>query len=297
MSEMRLVLAIPSTGRAQILAETLRHIALQDRRPDLVLVSLAQPEDLDRSVCEGLPFATEVVVGPKGSSAQRNRALEILRRGDILQFLDDDFLMAPDYLRQTLRLFAEHPDIAMLTGTVLADGINGPGFDFAEGLARLAAAPRPTGDGLADTYNGYGCNMSLRADPVIEAGLRFDERLPFYAWLEDVDFGRRLVAHGRIVRAEALTGVHLGTKTGRSRGLMLGYSQIANPIYLIRKGTMHRDRALRMIRRNFLANLARSLRPEPWVDRRGRLRGNLIALRDLLTGRIAPERVSEFIQG
>ena len=36
-----------------------------------------------------------------------------------------------------------------------------------------------------------------------------------------------------------------------------------------------------------------SLRPEPWIDRRGRLAGNLRALRDLVTGRLAPGRILE----
>jgi hypothetical protein len=40
-------------------------------------------------------------------------------------------------------------------------------------------------------------------------------------------------------------------------------------------------------------NLARSGWPEPYVDRRGRLRGNLLALRDLAAGRMTPERVLE----
>jgi hypothetical protein len=48
-----------------------------------------------------------------------------------------------------------------------------------------------------------------------------------------------------------------------------------------------------MMLRNCLANLGKSLRPEPWVDRRGRLRGNLLALRDLATGRLSPERILE----
>jgi hypothetical protein len=40
-------------------------------------------------------------------------------------------------------------------------------------------------------------------------------------------------------------------------------------------------------------NMVRSLAPEPWVDRRGRLRGNLIAIADLLRGRMHPMRAAE----
>jgi hypothetical protein len=40
-------------------------------------------------------------------------------------------------------------------------------------------------------------------------------------------------------------------------------------------------------------NVVRAGWPEAYVDRRGRLHGNVLALRDLLTGRMAPERILE----
>jgi hypothetical protein len=40
-------------------------------------------------------------------------------------------------------------------------------------------------------------------------------------------------------------------------------------------------------------NLARSPFPEPWADRRGRFRGNMLALGDLLRGRLGPGRIEE----
>ena len=292
MAEMRLVLAIPTTGRPEILARTLRDIGRQTRLPDFVVLSIAGAGDLDERTLRNLPFPCMVVTGEKGASVQRNRAIDVLAPNDVLLLIDDDFLMAPDYVEQTLGLFRTHPDVVVATGTVVADGVCGPGYDFAEGLARLeAAGGDAAGDRLDETYNGYGCNMAVRARPVLEHQLRFDENLPLYAWLEDVDFSRRLATHGRVVRAGALRGVHLGTKAGRTAGVRLGYSQIANPAYLMRKGTMAPRRALRLMGRNFAANVAKSLRPEPWVDRRGRLRGNLLALRDLALGRSTPGRI------
>jgi hypothetical protein len=86
-------------------------------------------------------------------------------------------------------------------------------------------------------------------------------------------------------------GVHLGMKSGRQSGLRLGYSQIANPVYLVRKGSFAWRRAMGQIGRNIAMNVALSLRPEPYVDRRGRLRGNVIAIRDLARGRLHPRRI------
>jgi hypothetical protein len=42
---------------------------------------------------------------------------------------------------------------------------------------------------------------------------------------------------------------------------------------------------------NIFANVTRSVKPEPWIDRRGRLYGNILAFRDALTGRMAPGRI------
>jgi stage III sporulation protein SpoIIIAA len=41
----RMVVSIPSTGRAPILRDTVRAIALQNRWPDLLILSLVDPED------------------------------------------------------------------------------------------------------------------------------------------------------------------------------------------------------------------------------------------------------------
>lgn len=140
-------------------------------------------------------------------------------------------------------------------------------------------------------YNAYGCNMAIRMSIVRAAALRFDENLPFYGWLEDVDFSRLLAHYGQVVSARQLEGVHLGTKGGRSGGLRLGYSQIANPLYLMRKQTMSVPQATMQIARNLVANMIKVWRPEPWVDRKGRLRGNVIAFRDLLKGRLSPQNI------
>mgnify|MGYP001826870013 FL=1 len=121
--------------------------------------------------------------------------------------------------------------------------------------------------------------------------LWFDEDLPLYSWLEDVDFSRRMARYGTLVKSGAMRGVHLGTKTGRTPGVRLGYSQIANPVYLLRKGSMTARHVLEMTSRNMLSNLVHSVRPPRYADFRGRLKGNLIALADLVRGRVSPDRI------
>jgi hypothetical protein len=122
---------------------------------------------------------------------------------------------------------------------------------------------------------------------------RFDERLKLYAWQEDIDFAASLHDRGRVVKTFAFAGVHMGIKSGRTPGKRLGYSQVINPSYLARKGTMRVGFAAKLIIRNVVANHLKSLRPEPWVDRLGRAKGNWIGLADLLRGRVTPERIEQ----
>jgi GT2 family glycosyltransferase len=212
----------------------------------------------------------------------------------VVLFLDDDFLPAPDYLAVTEGVFAARPDAAVTDGTVIADGAKGPGLTVAQGRALLAADRLPA-DAMACAphFNGYGCNMAVRMATVRAHGLRFDEALPLYAWYEDIDFTRRLGRHGAILRLQGARGVHLGVKSGRVPGRRLGYSQVANPIYLARKGSFPWSHALPSALRHLAMNAARVAWPEPHVDRAGRLGGNLLAVWDLLRGRASPERVLE----
>lgn len=238
-------------------------------------------------------IAPQTVIGPRGLTRQRNAILDRAREFDIVVFFDDDFLAEASYLAAIERVFVEHPDVALATGRVIADGIIGPGLSLHEARWALTLAEPlgPAPEELLPVDNGYGCNIAVRVAAVEQLGCRFDERLPLYGWLEDVDFSRRLASCGRIVRALGARGVHLGIKRGRQSGRRLGYSQIANPIYLSRKGTCPWRRSLRLMLRNSAANLLRSLKPEPYVDRWGRVVGNLRAFKDLLAGRLAPERI------
>ena len=281
---MRTAVGIATVGRPAVLAETLRELGRQTRLPDRIVVCGTSPADVGDASAWAQP--AEVVLAPRGLPCQRNRILEVTADCDILLFLDDDFLPDPHYIENVEQIFLERPDAAMATGRVLADGIGGPGLTPSEGRAILAADDF-AGDRLqtAPAFNGYGCNMAVRSAVVRRHRLRFDERLPLYAWQEDVDFSRRLAPHGAILQLEGARGVHLGVKQGRSPGVQLGYAQVVNPFYLVRKQAGYpMGRALSHVGCNMAANLLRALRPEPWVDRRGRLRGNLQALADLLRG-------------
>jgi hypothetical protein len=114
-----------------------------------------------------------------------------------------------------------------------------------------------------------------------------------YGWLEDRDFGGALAKRGgSLIKSAHACGVHMGVKSGRVAGDRLGYSQVVNPIYLLRKGTMSLGQVALHLFRNISSNVAHAASPEPFIDRRGRLRGNLRGLADVLRGRVEPDRAA-----
>ena len=282
-----IAVCIATTGRAAVLAETLRELERQVRRPDRVLVCPARDGDVDLIA---LPPAVEIIHGEAGLPHQRNALLRAAGDVDVVLFLDDDFLPAPDYLVELDALLAARPDCVVATGRVLADGATNRGYTVEEGRAILAAGYVPSTRG-APIFNGYGCNMAVRWSRLRDAGVWFDEHLPLYAWAEDVDFSRQASRHGAVLKADALVGVHLACKGGRTSGVRFGYSQIANQVYLARKAPTPVTVPLRKAVENLGANLIGACRDDAFIDRRGRLAGNLYAIADVLTGRSSPQRI------
>lgn len=290
---LRLIVGIATAGRSDVLSQTIRVLADQTRLPDRLIICPAALDDVNRAAIEAFPAPILVVSGGRGLPAQRNRILSECSGADIVVFFDDDFFPSRDYLSGVESLFRERPDVVGGTGFLFDDGINGPGIPINEGLKMLAQFTKAPAERSLEVYSAYGCNMSFRLAPVREHSLLFDENLPLYGWQEDVDFSRQLAPYGKIIKSNRMRGVHLGTKRGRTSGVRLGYSQVANPIYLARKGTFTWTRTAVRVLRNVIANIFRSLVPEPWVDRRGRIKGNLVAIGDLFNGRLAPRRILE----
>ena len=291
---MKIAIAVATAGRPDLVPRVLQYMATQSRPADILAVCPATPKDcdLDRIPKE---IDVRVISSSVGSCAQRNALIREID-ADVMVFFDDDFLPAPDFLFELEKLMTEHGDVVVATGHVAADGINGPGFDYEEALGIVEdLGPNVAGNALTNVNNGYGCNMAIRLDVAKSQGITFDENLPLYGWLEDVDFSRRLAAFGRVVKSERLRGVHMGTKTsGRSPGKRLGYSQMANRIYLVRKGTLTRSQMWSGNFNNLAANTVKSLAPEPWVDRRGRLLGNSLALWDWMTRKLDTTKITKF---
>jgi glycosyltransferase involved in cell wall biosynthesis/GT2 family glycosyltransferase len=286
----KIAVAIATLGRPAIVTATLSYLLrTQSLTPAAVIVSCVAREDAGDAA--NLPTVI-VVTGRPGLPAQRNAALEALPPGiDIVVFFDDDFVAEANWLAVAARTFRDEPQVVAFTGRILDDGIKGPGLSFDEAVRIVETVDHRSPWSRIEPYSPYGCNMAFRRSAV--GDLKFDERLVLYGWLEDRDFGGALAKRGgSLIKSAHACGVHMGVKSGRVAGDRLGYSQVVNPIYLLRKGTMSLGQVALHLFRNISSNVAHAASPEPFIDRRGRLRGNLRGLADVLRGRVEPDRAA-----
>ena len=226
---MKIAIGIATSGRPAILNRTIELLAQQSLLPDLVIICPTEQADVAPEIETITVFPVLVITAPRGLPRQRNAILAASHGMDAVIFIDDDFFLDRTYVTHAVALLDQNPDVVLATGTLIEDGIHGPGLepDYAARQLDDHARLVPQTADLMPYYGVYGCNMVVRLDAVRRLGARFDERLPLYAWQEDIDFSRQLAPAGRIVKTETLCGIHLGSKRGRTSGVRLGYSQVA----------------------------------------------------------------------
>ena len=280
---IKLGLVIASHGRPDLLQQIVTSLSSQRRIPDTIVISAVAPADITAST-QALS-SVRTIFGSAGLTCQRNRGIScLIDTVDVIAFIDDDFIVGHDYFHNMERLFEHDELIIGINAEIIADGADLPGFTFEEGLRLAEQYRRQKTEPVAREITGKyadGCNGIIAFRSTRAGALRFDERLPRVAL-------RRL---GRIVRTNLIWGVHLGTKRGKGSEVRLGYSQIVNPAYIVSKGNMSVWYALQLAARNVAANIVRSIRPESYVDRRGRLQGNVIGMFHLIAGRLTPEYI------
>jgi GT2 family glycosyltransferase len=260
-------------------------LAAQNRPADETWVAVTSQADLPDGLDQETSVRVVVVTEP-GITIQRNAILDRVSLGvDLVVFLDDDVELHPDYLAQAEAFAEGHPEVVLFTGEVVVDGAATGEID--REAARRALERTKAGSAVTTVEPAYGCNMVVRREIADE--LRFDERLRLYGWLEDRDFSVRAARRGDVVRYTGCQVAHLGYSGARENGLRLGFQQTVHPEYLRRKGVLPLRTTLLFIGRALLANMVR--RSSGRVDRAGRLRGNLLGLREIFWGDADPRAI------
>lgn len=305
---MKAFIIIATKGRPDTSYECLNTLKKQSHPIEHIFVVGSEISDTDGLENHELYTAGKVTLNYAngGLTTQRNAGLDALRFNFTGQmdpeewfvvFLDDDFRIAPDWLEYCANGFQTHAKLIGAGGCVLADGVTKNGISESEAHAYLNGYLAAKDNFWAGVYSRpvpdlYGCNMAYRGTFALNE--RFDEKLPAYGWQEDVDYSVRASQYGELRYLPKAKGVHLGVTDGRFSDLCFGYSQIANPVYLIKKATLRKRKALLLMCRNILANFVKTLMLNKQKDYRGRLYGNYLAFCDAIIKQCDPENIKQF---
>jgi GT2 family glycosyltransferase len=193
-----LAILICTFDRPDILRRCLASIAAGTEQPNDILVSDDGHDGEVRTVCAAFP-GVRYMVGPRrGLCANRNAAIR-QARSDFVSLLDDDAVVARDFVARARAAIADLPPRTLLTGTVIETDhpvvAGNPTF-----LGFFGKPPQ----GRYRSIN-LNCNVFPRA---AFAEAAFDETI-FYGY-EDMDLCGHLVSRGYSIRfVPDLTNTHL----------------------------------------------------------------------------------------
>lgn len=317
---LNLAIIIPSVGRPKILHDTVMSLRRQSVRPIQIIVSVPD----ESAVLPETRKWCEVIYGAKGSCRQRNRGVAALKsETEIVTFLDDDMELRDDYLENMMRAFKDNPSLMLAGGSEVADGgVAMPSNEIAPlGIDRMQAqqllakdslyrssstvflsnyvrdmwdvATRLTAPGGSWVPRWLVSSNNMSARRRVLDFVKFDERLPLYAWMEDYDFTLACARVGRVARVENCRMVHLGANAGRISQKRLGFVQVMNPIYIYSKRHpgYHAGAMIIFVARILIGNIVKF--PANPSERWQRLQGNLLALAMAMRGDLRPEQMLE----
>ncbi|HML50756.1 MAG TPA: glycosyltransferase [Propionicimonas sp.] len=290
---MQLYVVVASAGRAEVcseLADWSQNLVTPDGASVTWLLSTPTEADAPPS----LPPGWVALTGARGAAAQRNRALDAVpTEADYVFFFDDDTVPRQDFFAAVVAGFEAHTAWVAITANLARDGAaEKVEIGLAEASSELAASEYRGDTEFTKVSELYGCAFAVRwASLSLQ---RFEERFPLYSWLEDLDYARQAMLRGEMVKLNAAVAVHRGVSSGgRTQHLRLGYSQVANPALLVNKHTLPIGIALAKTLRPVVRNVIGSLVGSQTEFRRERLRGNWMAVSDLIgsRGKAHPERI------
>src|SRR6185437_9351997 len=106
----RTAIIISTKDRPQDIANLLSALAQQTVRPELIIVSACDRNDIGKSVLSD--SNVKVILGTPGSAIQRNRALSAVSgEFDIIVFFDHDFVPSRFWIERIQNFLAKEPAV------------------------------------------------------------------------------------------------------------------------------------------------------------------------------------------
>lgn len=255
MTACRDALIICTRNRPGLIGDCLERVLAGQHIPMEIWVVDSSDDEATYSILRAPRFMGRVsyVRSSPGLTHQRNVGLKHIGSSvTIVHFIDDDTLVAPNYLATVVAFLDAHPDAVgvgafphedeslpnqlpalrrafrTLRRTLQMDGPPG-GFSRAAVNSPLASLPP------ADTEVQWlsGCSMSFRAPAAKQLG--FDEALVGYGLGEDAEFCLRASTFGKLYVCPSAHVVHLWAPAERMRAQQLLSADVAHRFYFVQK--------------------------------------------------------------
>jgi GT2 family glycosyltransferase len=235
---------ICTKDRQQDLLECVDSIKAQTILPkELVIVDAGQQNGIETELKEklrGTPVQLKYLRTQPGLTYQRNIGVKN-SNGDIVLFLDDDVILNKDYFENIMKVYSSNQDenlggvggkIVNLKPTPLHWHIFNRLF-LLHRHGALLPTHTPFFDEVTQVRVLSGCNMSYKREVFSE--FEFDENLPGYALMEDVDFSSRVSQRHYLVMTPQAKLLHKESPISRDRISKYIQMQNYNSFYLFMK--------------------------------------------------------------
>ena len=285
---------VPTSKRPTELTDTIDSLLSQTIPPRKIIAIANELSDVESCIQE--KQTVTLLFDPGSSSRKRNLAL-LHAEGKYVFFADDDIELHPAYLSEATALLDDFPAIVALSGKLLKDG----DINRAE-ARRLIRGWKPEEHWRGRLFVDrtfpqlHGCNLIIRRSVLRRE--TFDETLPAYSLGEDYDFWVRIRRYGLTGKYDRCIAVHLKASGGRLSPRKIAYSHVANHWHFLRKGVSslpypwsYARFAALCIKLSLLSLI--KLRHGPRARSAEELRGYANAIRDIVSGRSRPSRVSD----
>jgi glycosyltransferase involved in cell wall biosynthesis len=201
---------VPTYERCDRLRRVLAALAEQDVADpfEVVVVSDGSTDGtMEYLESEDVPLPVVAAQQPNaGPAAARNRGID-LARGDLVVFIDDDVVPAPDLLARHVAAHRALGDDVVVIGPMLEDDATAlsPWTRWEQRMLRKQYAAMEAGAWAPTARQFYTGNASVRREHLLAAGC-FDTR---FRRMEDVELAFRLEALGlRFVYEPNAVGIH-----------------------------------------------------------------------------------------
>jgi len=244
---------ICTKGRPRELKTAVASVLRQDVAPvEIIIVDASDDDETERVVdagftcgipAAGLRVPIKYIRDRSWLTRQRNVGARAAT-GDIVQFLDDDIVLRPGYLRELAGAYAERPEVGGAMGVIEENARRKPGGTFLERLFMLnrvldgnmqrSGLPTWLADAedvtVVDHLNGC---MSFRREVFDE--FASDETLGGYGVMEDIDLSYRVGRKWVLVVVPRARMSHRVAPGGRISTGGLIATKVYNHYYLFRK--------------------------------------------------------------